>query len=147
MPNSVPILYRFNRATRRIVSSKLQAAAGGSHARWLVSAENLRAVRRASGLLTRAFFDALDANGDERLTAEEIRDGLRRFLRERQTAADWVVISLAKKVSRELAPGGYLTLEEFERRAAEAYLGLELPYYHDNSDRYGDQKGGVGEAA
>ena len=37
VPNSVPILYSFERATRALISTKLQGAAGSSHARWLLS--------------------------------------------------------------------------------------------------------------
>jgi hypothetical protein len=31
VPNSVPILYRFERGSQRLISTKLQGAAGGSH--------------------------------------------------------------------------------------------------------------------
>lgn len=151
VPNSVPILYRFDGGTRRTVSTKLQASAGGSHARWLVSGENLRAVRQAlqpGGLLTRALFDALDANGDRVLSASELRDGLRNLWNEEQQQqqkhspkeqTDWVVISLIKKMVRELAPDESLSLAEFERRAAEAYMGLELPYFHHEEEE--EQRG------
>ena len=130
VPNSVPILYRFDAQSRRIVSTKLQAAAGGSHARWLVSAANHRAVRKAlqpGGLLTRALFDALDVRGQKRLSAADITYGLHELLKEEQgdIPADWVVVALAKKISRELAPEEYISLKEFERRAAEAYMGLQ----------------------
>lgn len=134
VPNSVPILYHFDAATRKIVSSKLQAAAGGSHARWLVSAANHRAVRQAlqpGGLLTRALFDALDVRGRQRLTASDITAGLHELLREEQGSScipsDWVVVALAKKISRELAADEYITRQEFEERAAEAFRGLQLP--------------------
>jgi len=46
VPNSVPILYRFAPDTRMPVSTKLQSSAGGSHARWILSAENHREVRK-----------------------------------------------------------------------------------------------------
>lgn len=46
VPNSVPILYRFNPETRLPISTKLESSAGGSHARWLVSAENHKEVRK-----------------------------------------------------------------------------------------------------
>ena len=46
VPNSVPILYRFTPETRMPVSTKLQSSAGGSHARWILSAENHREVRK-----------------------------------------------------------------------------------------------------
>lgn len=134
VPNSVPILYRFDGASRRIVSNKLQGVAGMSHARWLVSAANHRAVRKAlqpGGLLTRALFDAFDVWGDKKLTAADITHGLNELLKDEvdgNIPADWVVVALAKKISRELAPGEYITLHEFERRAAEAYMGLQLPH-------------------
>lgn len=134
VPNSVPILYRFDRTTRRIVSNKLQAAAGGSHARWLVSAANHRAVRKAlqpGGLLTRVLFDAFDVTQSRRLTAQDITAGLDELLKEEdnqgEIPSDWVVVALAKKISRELAHGEYITLAEFERRAAEAFMGLQQP--------------------
>lgn len=134
VPNGVPVLYRFDADTRRITSTRLQAAAGGSHARWLVGAANHRAVRRAlqpGGLLTRALFDALDARGTRRLTSEDINRGLHDLLRDEEEGdipPDWVVVALAKKIGRELKPGEYITLQEFERRAAEAYMGLQLPH-------------------
>ena len=126
VPNSVPILYKFNRATRQPVSNKLQAAAGGSHARWLVSAENHRCVRQAlqpGGMLTRAIFDALDTDGDRILTAEEIRYGLRQFAEDMHL--DCVVLALSKKIAQEMAPHESIAPEEFERRVTTAYEGLE----------------------
>jgi len=51
VPNSVPILYRFDSTTRMPVSTKLQSSAGGSHARWVLSAENHREVRKGEYLL------------------------------------------------------------------------------------------------
>ena len=139
VPNSVPILYRFDSASRRIVSNKLQAAAGGSHSRWLVSHANHRAVRKAlqqGGLLTRALFDALDVRGNKRLTATDITQGLNELLKDEEgdIHPDWVVMALAKKISRELAPGEYITLQEFERRAAEAYMGLQLPHLMEGEE-------------
>lgn len=133
-PNSVPILYRFDPSTRQCVSHQLESAAGGSHARWLVSGENHRAVLQAlqpGGLFARAFFDALDLNGDRVLTAEEITWGLRDLLQNKEKEPlDCVVVGLAKKIARELEHGSSssiesLSLQEFERRAAEAYRGLE----------------------
>lgn len=60
VPNSVPILYRFNSQTRKLLSSQLQAKAGGSHARWVLSPENhfcVQAALRPGGMLTRALYD------------------------------------------------------------------------------------------
>ena len=144
VPNSVPILYRFDRITRRPVSNKLQAAAGGSHARWLVSAENLRAVREAlqpGGLLTRALFDAMDRNGDRRLTADEIRSGLWELLREEQHLdLDCVALALAKKIGREMSPEESITLEDFDRRVTRAYQGMQDNYndcYSEDESLFG----------
>ena len=126
VPNSVPILYRFERLSRKPVSNKLQAAAGGSHARWLVSAENHRAVRKAlqhGGLLTRALFDAFDSDGDRKLTAEEINYGLREFNKEEHL--DCVVLALAKKIGREMSPHETISLEDFERRVTQVSEGLQ----------------------
>ena len=63
VPNSVPIQYRFERHSQKILSTKLQSAAGGSHARWLLSPENHASIRKAilpGGLLTRAVIDSWD---------------------------------------------------------------------------------------
>jgi 2,3-bisphosphoglycerate-dependent phosphoglycerate mutase len=133
VPNSVPILYRFERSTRKPVSTKLQSAAGGSHARWLVSPENHLHVRKAlqpGGMLTRALFEALDRDGKrEQLTAAEMEAGLKEFIREEQLTgggrSDCVVTAVAEKISRELAPDEHISLREFERRATEAYAGLQ----------------------
>ena len=43
----VPILYRFERSTSSLISSPLQSAAGGSHARWLLSPENHEQIKEA----------------------------------------------------------------------------------------------------
>lgn len=138
VPNSVPILYRFERSTRKPVSNKLQAAAGGSHARWLVSSDNHRQVRKAlqdGGLLTRALFDAFDSDGDRKLTAEEIRFGLREFAKEEEEAhhpVDCVVLALAKKIGREMAPDEAITLEDFELRVTQAVQGFQDNHAHAN---------------
>lgn len=137
VPNSVPILYRFNRETRKPVSNKLQAAAGGSHSRWLVSAENHRAVRKAlqdGGLLTRALFDAFDADGSYTLTSEEIRFGLREFAKEeeeQQQPIDCVVFAMAKKIGREMAPDESISLRDFEARVTQALEGLQINESND----------------
>eukprot|EP00966_Prymnesium_polylepis_P006915 159344-Prymnesium_polylepis.1 len=71
VPNSVPILYRFERKSRTLLSTKLQSAAGGSHARWLLSPENhaqIRAAIQPGGMLTRALFDSWDATGNRELS-------------------------------------------------------------------------------
>ena len=132
VPNSVPILYHFDTSTRLPLSSKLQSAAGGSHARWLISAHNHHAVRNAiqpGGMLTRALFDALDADGDQTLTAVEIEHGLRELLKDEGGGdnLDCVVMAVAKKIARDLSPNESISLADFEKRATEAYQGLEDP--------------------
>lgn len=133
VPNSVPILYRFDRTTRAPISAKLQSKAGGSHARWLLSAENHKKVRQAiqpGGTLTRAFFDALDVSQKRALRLDDFERGLRELLQDDDVAVDCVVSNLAKKIVRELSitPDGateLITLADFERRAAEAIAGLQ----------------------
>lgn len=132
VPNSVPILYKFDRETRKPVSNKLQAAAGGSHARWLVSAENHRAVRKAlqdGGLLTRALFDSFDSDGNGALTSEEIRVTLRLFAKEEEEQkhpVDCVVLALAKKIGHEMSPQESISLKDFEFRVTQALEGLQV---------------------
>ena len=134
VPNSVPIIYKFDRRTRLPVSTKLGVAAGTSHARWLISAENHYKVREAiqpGGTLTRALFDAMDADGNRNLKAEEMLAGIRDLTKEDYengiNNVDCVVLALAKKIARELGPNEDISLEEFERRAENAYKGLEDP--------------------
>jgi hypothetical protein len=123
VPNSVPILYRFERSTRRLISTKLQAAAGGSHARWLLSPANHIAIRKAiqpGGMLTRAVFDAWDVNNANTLSAAEMEAGIKSMLADDvERPASCAIIAVAKKIVRELsAGGGTVTLPEFERRVA-----------------------------
>lgn len=128
VPNSVPILYRFDKETRKPVSIKLDSAAGGSHARWMLSAENHHAVRMAiskGGLLTRALFDAMGAGRDLTLTGAEIDAGVRELMKEGKNA-DCVVVGVAKKIARELAPSDIIGIKEFERLTKEAYEGLQF---------------------
>ena len=84
VPNSVPILYRFDEATQQLASHKLGAEnAPDSHARWLLSSRNLERLRSAvqpGGQLTRALFDALDEDGDRILRVKEIEAGIKRLL-------------------------------------------------------------------
>ena len=130
VPNSVPILYRFEHTTRKPVSTKLQSSHGGSHARWMISSENHQIVRNAvstGGMLTRALFDAMDVTQDKALCRAEIEAGVRELMRdsEHETQSDCVVIGLAKKLARELGENETITLQEFERRTALAYEGLQ----------------------
>mmetsp|Transcript_23194 Transcript_23194/g.69750 ORF Transcript_23194/g.69750 Transcript_23194/m.69750 type:complete len:403 (+) Transcript_23194:226-1434(+) len=120
VPNSVPILYRFDEATRTLASRALSVdGAAGSHARWLLSSRNLQRLKSAvapGGLLTRALFDALDADGDRSLTVAEIERGVRRLLKD-----DVVVAGVVKNIVRrlDLKDDGTCTMEDFERSAAE----------------------------
>mmetsp|Transcript_57630 Transcript_57630/g.130587 ORF Transcript_57630/g.130587 Transcript_57630/m.130587 type:complete len:422 (-) Transcript_57630:129-1394(-) len=141
VPNSVPILYRFEAATRRPISSQLQGAAGGSHARWLLSPENYAQVRHAlqpGGMLTRALFDhctgasMAEKHDGHVVTLADLEKGLRALIRasregEEEHEVDNAVVSVAKKVIRELyetrgdgAAEEVITPEEFERRASKA---------------------------
>lgn len=127
VPNSVPILYRFERHTRCLISSKLQSAAGHSHARWLLSPENhmqIRAAVRPGGTLTRAIFDAFDTRGDRRLSYAELEAGLQKIIdhggKDGETSTQCGVIAVAKKILRGTDPSGSISLEEFETRAAES---------------------------
>ena len=136
VPNSVPILYSFCPNSRgELVSEKLQSAAGGSHARWLVSSCNHRAVREAirpGGMLTRALFEAMDMDGNGALTVRELETGIRELLREDRYSSkniniDCVVLNVAKKIAREIPENATITLKEFEQLAEDAYRTLPRP--------------------
>ena len=132
VPNSVPIIYRFDRSTRRLFSTKLQGAAGGSHARWLLSPENHLSIRQAiqpGGILTRAVFDAWDVDGKGELTVAEMENGIQAMLADDvEHPPSCAVIAVAKKIVREISAAcladaeeggdGTVTLAEFEQRAA-----------------------------
>ena len=136
VPNSVPILYRFNSETRQPVSIKLESAAGGSHARWMLSAENHHAVRKAvshGGMLTRALFDAMGAGRDLTLTGAELEQGVRELMKDDGAQpSNCVVIGVAKKIARELAQDDEIHISEFERLTKEAYEGLEFRHLNDS---------------
>eukprot|EP00546_Thalassionema_frauenfeldii_P022226 CAMPEP_0178905124 /NCGR_PEP_ID=MMETSP0786-20121207/6085_1 /TAXON_ID=186022 /ORGANISM="Thalassionema frauenfeldii, Strain CCMP 1798" /LENGTH=365 /DNA_ID=CAMNT_0020576665 /DNA_START=237 /DNA_END=1332 /DNA_ORIENTATION=+ len=130
VPNSVPILYFFDPSTRAIVSQRLSSSEGmSSHARWLVSAQNYREVRKVieGHQLTRAIFNFFDdGEGDLELTAAEIDRGLREFIRFDEDI-DCVTIAVAKKVAREMRPNESISREEYENRALAATVGLSSP--------------------
>ena len=120
VPNSVPILYRFERSTRELLSTRLQSAAGGSHARWLLSPENHAQIRDAvqsGGVLTRAVFDSWDRDGDRELTKAEIEAGINSMLDENvEQPVNCAVIAVAKKIVRQLGlqgDGATVPLAEF----------------------------------
>ena len=99
VPNSVPIQYRFERHSQKILSTKLQSAAGGSHARWLLSPENHASIRKAilpGGLLTRAVIDSWDLDRTGVLSVGEIEAGIKAMLSpnvERGQSASCAVIA------------------------------------------------------
>lgn len=139
VPNSVPILYRFERSSRSLLSTKLQSAAGGSHARWLLSPENHAQIRHAvqpGGMLTRAYFDSWAKTGTRELSIAEIEAGM-----EAMTAADVQhpvgcgVIAVAKKIVRELSivHGASITFDEIERLAAEEVADISKSIVRQNS--------------
>ncbi|KAH8059785.1 hypothetical protein JL721_9206 [Aureococcus anophagefferens] len=138
VPNSVPILYRFDETSRELVSRKYapleKGSAAGSHARWLLSSRNLIRLRSAlapGGVLTRALFDALDENGDRMLTADEIKLGVRKLLGDDQgskrviqrrfnVSDDVAVAAIVRRIVRHLnmKDDAVCTLADFEASAA-----------------------------
>jgi 2,3-bisphosphoglycerate-dependent phosphoglycerate mutase len=140
VPNSVPILYRFDRSVskRTPISLKLQSAHGGSHARWMISPENHGAVRdaiRKGGTLTRALFDAISSNDftaptNLTVTGAELELGVRSLMKD-SNVGDCVVVGVAKKIARELGPNDVIEFSEFERRTQEAYEGLTFKHLND----------------
>ena len=126
-PNSVPILYRFDQSTRQPVSIKLETGYGGSHARWILSAENHDAVRKAvmpGGTLTRALFDAMGACKDLYISGAQLELGVRDLMKDDNRVTDCVVMGVAKQIAREMAPQDRIHISEFERKTREAYEGL-----------------------
>lgn len=149
VPNSVPILYRFDRAVskRKPVSLKLESAHGGSHARWMISTENHGAVRDAiqeGGTLTRALFDAIGTTDFTvptklQITGKELEAGVRNLMKD-SAVADCVVVGVAKQITRELGPNDVIDFAEFERRTLMAYEGLTFKHLNDEdvvSEAYG----------
>ena len=153
VPNSVPILYRFDRSTRELISTKLQSAAGGSHARWLLSSENHIQIRDAvqpGGMLTRALFDSwVELSGkssressNRELTVREMEAGVNAFLSDDDEpgASSCAVIAVAKKIirelsARELSAGARVTLADFEKLAAEEVADIEKSVVRQNDVR------------
>lgn len=76
--------------------------------------------------LTRAIFDTLDVDNNNRLTAAEIDQGLRELEREDKDL-DCVTIAVARKVAREMSPHESISMQDFEARALAASEGLEDP--------------------
>lgn len=132
VPNSVPILYRFNTETRQPLSVKLSTAAGDSHARWMLSNENYHAVRDAvseGGLLTRALFDAMGPCEDSKLSGAKLEAGVRELMEDQdKRSIDCVVIGVAKEIARQIAPDDFITFSDFERKTKVAYEELTLKH-------------------
>lgn len=109
VPNSVPILYRFDakQSHRTPISLKLQSAHGDSHARWMISTHNHGAVRDAvqkGGTLTRALFDAMGSMDFTvptklEITGGELEAGVRELMKD-SAVADCVVVGVAKQIAR-----------------------------------------------
>jgi hypothetical protein len=130
VPNSVPILYRFNSETRQPVSIKLESGFGGSHARWMLSGENHLAVRKAvdrGGTLTRALFDAMGAGADLMVSGAQLEAGVRELMQD-EHHTNCVVVGVAKQIAREIAPDETIHIKEFERKTQEAYEGLTFKH-------------------
>ena len=129
VPNSVPILYRFDDQTRKPLSIKLSSSHGfGSHARWMLSAANHSAVRQAvqrGGILTRALFDALGAGKDLTISGRDLELGLRDLMKEDSTT-DCVVVGVAKRIARQLQPTDRIHITEFEKLCQENVEGLTM---------------------
>lgn len=154
VPNSVPILYRFERHSRELLSTRLQSAAGGSHARWLLSAENHANIQDAlqpGGMLTRALFDSWrtssrarrragldDARAGNRVVSiAEMEAGLRAMLADDvEQPVNSAVLAIAKKVVRELggtSPDATVTLDEFEALVASEVADIEESVRRQNA--------------
>lgn len=138
VPNSVPILYRFERHSRKLISTKLQSAAGGSHARWLLSPENHLQIRKAvqpGGVLTRALFEAWDIKGKREITLHDLEAGVNAMLSDHvEQPTSCAVIAVAKKVARELSTNrsATITLAEFEKLALEEVTEIERSVRRQN---------------
>lgn len=148
VPNSVPILYRFHRDSRELISTKLQSAAGHSHARWLLSPENHAQIRGAlqpGGMLTRALFDSWDVSGSRKLSIAEIETGLQTMVaHDGENAAKCGIIAVAKKIVRELSanPHATVTLAEFEELAALSASEIQMSIVRQNrNDMLGEVPG------
>ena len=143
VPNSVPILYRFDSTTRQPLSIKLESAAGGSHARWMLSSENHAAVRKAvqrGGLLTRALFDAMGADKDLTISGRELDRGVRELSKD-GPKMDCIVMGVAKRVARKLSPDDVIHISEFEKLCQEGVDGLSLKHLNPDdhvSTEYGE---------
>lgn len=131
IPNSVPILYRFDTDTRQPVSIKLDSSHGGSHARWMLSAENHRAVREAvapGGVLTRAIFDAMGAGKDLTLSGAELEMGLKELEKDDAAPIDCAVIAVAKRLARKLSPDEKIHFKEFVKIYQDSTEAMELKH-------------------
>ena len=145
VPNSVPILYRFDTATRQPMSIKLDSSHGGSHARWMLSSENHMAIRQAisrGGLLTRALFDAMGAGPDLTITGADLEQGVKQLIKDSPNL-DCVVIGVAKRIARKLQPDDVIHIKEFEQMCREGTEAIQLKHLNPSDmiapteDEYG----------
>lgn len=128
IPNSVPILYRFNTDTRQPISVKLESNHGGSHARWMLGPENHHAIREAltsGGTLTRAIFDAMGAGRELTITGRDLEMGVRELMRD-DAPMDCVVMGVAKEICRNIKPDEKIHYSEFERLTKEAFSDFTI---------------------
>ena len=134
VPNAVPIIYRFDPATRKPLQRKLETASGGSHARWLLSASNhaqVQAALTSGGMLTRALFESIDVERKGRLTAAEFDAGIKTLMADAEHV-DCVVVGVAKKIAREsVTPNCSVSLAEFEELAQAAVSELHAEEHID----------------
>ncbi|KAH8046873.1 hypothetical protein JL720_16278 [Aureococcus anophagefferens] len=129
VPNSVPILYRFDVDRRAPVSVKLCKGSGTqSHARWMLTPENHAQVHDAlesGGLLTRAFFESVDVKRNGAVSVRELDLSLTAYLKEAELGnnrIDCAVTAVAKKIVRR---DSTITLRDFERSAC-AYVSPDV---------------------
>lgn len=120
VPNAVPCCYEVEAATLEPTAPRLATSSGGSHARWLLSAENYDRLADKIGVktLARNIFEAWDANGDGLLDVGELRAGLRAT-----TGGDDVAVAAgAGAILADLDEDGDGTISraEFEARAEAA---------------------------
>ena len=120
VPNAVPCVYALDGDSLAPLAPRLESSSGGSHARWLLSAENYERLAEKIGVstLARNIFEAWDANGDGVLDLDELRAGLAQITGDDDVA----VAASAGAILAELDEDGdgTISLAEFEERAEQA---------------------------
>ncbi|KAH8047480.1 hypothetical protein JL722_13109 [Aureococcus anophagefferens] len=107
VPNSVPILYRFDVDRRARLREALQGSGTQSHARWMLTPENHAQVHDAlesGGLLTRAFFESVDVKRNGAVSVRELDLSLTAYLKEAELGnnrIDCAVTAVAKKINQQ----------------------------------------------